>query len=91
MGDYIYQGDDPPPHLKRAFDYKAWGVNVFELQPGEVRAVSAAYNIWQAISGYRQAASAFKTSEWSQQNASAFEIVTEYLAERKKRKKHGRS
>lgn len=90
VGDYVYNEASPPPDLIRAFDYKSWGVNIHDLAPGEIRAVSTALNYYQAIQGYRNAASKHKTAEWSQQNEQAYELASEYLAERIKRRTNGR-
>lgn len=89
VGDYVYNEATPPPELIRAFDYKSWGVNVHDLAPGDVRAVSAAFNYYQSIQGYRAAASKHKTVEWSQNNEKAHEVASAYLAERIKRRRNG--
>lgn len=89
VGDYVYGEAPPPPYLKRAFDYKQFGVNVFEMAPGESNTVNSAYNIWKSINGYRAAASQHKTSDWSKRNERAFDITSRYLAKRVGRKNNG--
>lgn len=79
VGAYVYDGAPPPPVLLRAFDYRTFGVNVLDLPAGEVRAVSAAYNIYSAISAYRGAAAKHKAAEWAAANPDAYRTVSEVL------------
>lgn len=87
VGDFAYSEGQPPTDLIRAFDYKAYGVNVLDLPPGEVRRVTAAFNLYQSIKGYRNAAAKNKTAEWSKQNPDAYDTFTRYWSERIERKR----
>ena len=72
--------EPPPPELVRAFDYQAWGVNVMELPPGELRSVSLARNLYHALNGWHHAK---ERSKWQEQNAEAWQkVVSPVIAAR---------
>lgn len=90
VADYVLDDAEPPPVLRRAFDYKAWGVNLLELPPGEVRAVNTAMNAYNTLSNYRRAGAQGKTKEWTESNPEQWEIVSALLADRMARRKGGK-
>lgn len=85
MAAYVIDKDPPPPELVRAFDYKTWGVNVHEMPPGEVRAVTTAWNAYQHLNGYYSAPPG-RAVEWTKRNPQGWEFVSGIIAERKRRK-----
>ena len=89
VGDYVFDGSPAPPELERAFDFKTWGVNVLDLPPGEVRAVTRAYNAYSHLSSYKSAAAAHRAADWTAQNAQSWEFVSAVLAARMERKRNG--
>lgn len=84
--DYVYSDGPPPPALVRAFDYKAWGVDVHDLPPGMVRAISNAWNVYSLLNEYRGAAGRGKTADWTIANPAKWEQVSALLADRMKRR-----
>lgn len=85
MADYVYDKTPPPPALRRALDYKAWGVNLFQLPPGELVAINRAMNTYNALNAYRRAAGQNKTKEWTEQYPDAWNFVSLIIAERMNR------
>lgn len=90
VADYVLDDTEPPPHLRRAFDYKAWGVDIFKLPPGELRAINQAMNAYNTLSSYRRAGAQGKTKEWTESNPEQWEIVSALLSERMVRRKGGK-
>jgi len=82
VADYVLGDDPPPPYLIRAFDYKQWGVNVLDLPPGEVRAVSQAINAYDNLAAYKRAAGHHRVRDWTLQNPQAWDFVSRLLAKR---------
>lgn len=91
MAAHILDEEPSPPELRRAFDYKAWGVNVLELPAGELRAVSMAMYAYNALTGYQKASKKFEATEWSKANPEKWEFVSAIQAERMKRKREQRA
>lgn len=78
----IYDQAPPPPELVRAWDYKAWGVNVLDLPAGEAPKISRAFNTYSHLSAYRRAAGSIRSVKWTQENPDAWAFVSWVLAER---------
>lgn len=87
--DYVYGDGPPPPELVRAFDYKAWGVDVHDLPPGMIRSVSQAWNVYSLMSEYRGAAGRNKSADWTNAHPQKWEQVSRLLADRMKRRRNG--
>jgi hypothetical protein len=85
VADYVYENTPPPPELRRAFDYRAWGVDVFRLPPGELRAINQAMKTYNTLTSYRRAASKQQASEWTEQNPEDWDFVSRILADRMRR------
>lgn len=86
VADYVLGDEAPPPELIRAFDFKTWGVNILDLPPGEVRALSTAINSYENLAAYKRAAAQHKTSDWTRANPQAWEFVASIIAERRRRR-----
>jgi len=84
---YVLDDTAPPPDLRRAFDYRAWGVDLYQLPPGEVRRINRAMNTYNTLTAYKRAGAKGETAEWSKNNPEAWEQVSAILAERMKRRK----
>ena len=85
MAAHILDDAPSPPELRRAFDYKAWGVNVLDLPPGELRAISLAMYAYNALTGYENAARKQAAVAWTEANPEKWEFVSAIMAERMRR------
>lgn len=91
MAAHILDDEPSPPELRRAFDYKAWGVNVLELPAGELRSASMAMYAYNALTGYRAATKKNETVKWTEANPEKWEFVSAIQAERRRRKRESRT
>lgn len=85
MADHIL-GDSPtPPDLIRALDYRAWGVDLFQLPPGEKQRMNTVMNAYNALTGYKRAGG--NTKGWAAANPDAWETASALLGEWMKRQR----
>lgn len=89
VADHVLGKDPQPPILARAIEYDTWGVNVHDLQPGEIRRVTAVLNAYRHLASYKQAAAQQKTAAWTQAHPQSWEFVSRMIAERMRRKRNG--
>ena len=87
VADYVLDGEPPPPELRRAFDYKAWGVNLMQLPAGELRTINRAMNAYSTLNSYRKAGAKGQAKEWTENNPDDWEFVSAIIADRMKRRK----
>jgi len=81
---YVFDNTPPPPELKRALNYKAWGVvDIMNLPAGLLSRMNIALSYHRALSGYRQANAQHKTVEFTKNNPKEWEMVSEILAKRR--------
>lgn len=89
VGDYLFDGGEPPPLLARALNYERWGVgDVRSLPAGLLPKVNICLNYYHAISSYQ---SATKTTEWARRNPKAWEFVSWIISQRMERKRGNRN
>jgi hypothetical protein len=87
VADYVFDNAPPPPELRRAFDYKAWGINLLQLPAGEIRTINRAMNAYSTLRDYRKAQARGKASEWTEQNPDDWQFVSAIIADRMTRAK----
>ena len=88
VGDYVLDGQKPPPLLNKALNYEKWGIgDIMQLPAGLLPKMNVALNYYHSLSGYTSAAG--KTSAWARNNPKAWELVSYYLEQRMERAKHG--
>jgi len=88
VGDYVFDGQNPPPLLNKALNYEKWGVgDIMQLPAGLLPKMNVVLNYYYSLNGYISAAG--KTSAWSKSNPKAWELVSFVLEKRMERAKHG--
>ena len=87
VGDYVLDKQEPPPILRKALNYKEWGIgDVMQLPAGLLPKLNVALNYYHALEGYMSAAG--QTAAWSNNNPRAWELVS-YVIEERMNRKHG--
>lgn len=82
---YVLDDEPPPPELRRALNYRAWGVaDVMNLPAGLLPKMNTALTYYNALSGYKSAAAQRKAADFAKNNPPAWDLVTRILSERKK-------
>lgn len=81
MAAHCFDGDAAPPELRRAFDFKTWGVDLMNLPAGELDRANNALGAYNAINAYLNAKG--NTAQWAKDNRRAWEFVAEVIKKRK--------
>jgi len=82
IGAHIFDSTPPPPDLKRALNYKSWGIaDVMSLPAGMLPRINTALSYYNALMGYKSAGN--RTVEWTKTNPKAWEMVSWIIAQRK--------
>ena len=88
VGDYVLDGQNPPPLLNKALNYEKWGIgDIMQLPAGLLPKINTALSYYHALNGYKSAAGS--TAKWSKQYPHAWELVSRILEMRMER--HGNS
>lgn len=81
---HVLDREPPPPELKRALNYRSWGVaDVMTLPAGLLPRMNTVLAYYQALAGYSRAAGQKNAAEWANANPDEWEIVTRIISERK--------
>ena len=85
------KGAGPPPHeLQMAWRIERWGDpwggGWMDWPAGMIDKITAAQNVYNAQKAYQSAASAGNTADWTKNNATAWKIVSDIMALRRKLK-----
>jgi hypothetical protein len=85
VGDYLFDGEQPPPILLKALNYERWGIgDIMQLPAGLLSRINISLNYYHAISGYL---SAKKVTQWTSNNPEAWDIVSWVINQRMERKR----
>jgi len=88
VGDYLFDGGEPPPILLKALNYERWGIgDIMQLPAGLLPRINLALNHYHAINGYL---SATKVTQWTNANPQAWDIVSWVISQRMERKRGNR-
>jgi len=81
VGDYVLDGQNPPPFLLKALNYEKWGIgDIMKLPAGMLTQINVSLNCYHALMGYKSAAG--RTAVWTKGNPAAWEIVSYILEQR---------
>ena len=90
VGDYVLDGQKPPPLLIKALNYEKWGIgDIMQLPAGLLPKINTALSYYHALRGYTSAAG--RTAIWSKNNPQAWDAVSLVLEQRMERNKRGNS
>ena len=82
---HVFDGNPPPPELKRALNYQSWGaVDIMNLPAGLLGKMNIALSYYRAISAYKQANAQHKTVDFTKNNPRDWEMVSWVITERKR-------
>jgi len=85
VGDYVLDGQQPPPKLTLALDYEKWGIpDIMRLPAGLLPSVNLCLNYYHALMGYK---SASKTTDWANRNPQAWNMASWVISQRMERKR----
>ena len=78
-----FDSASPPPELSRAWEFQRWGIgNIMDLPAGLLQHITAALNVYEAVSSYQRAAG--NTVKWTTDNPKAWQLVSYIIGERRK-------
>ena len=88
VGDYVLDGQNPPPLLIKALNYEKWGISdIMQLPAGLLPKINTALSYYHALNGYMSAAG--RTADWTKKYPQAWKMVSLILEKRMER--HGNS
>jgi hypothetical protein len=89
VGDYLFDGGQPPPILTKALNCDKWGIpDIARLPAGLLPEINMTLNYYHAIKGYQKA---HKTSEWTKSNPDGWNLVSWIINQRMERKRGNRN
>ena len=88
VGDYVLDGQKPPPILIKALNYEKWGIgDIMQLPAGLLPKINTALSYYHALTGYMSATGS--TAAWTKRYPQAWDAVSWVLEQRMER--HGNS